>query len=168
MLTAAGYPTKVFPPLEPIEQASLTSMHWADIKSQLITATAEVHAAVTTDDLREAIKPLMDPEHGVLERITALLDTAAQRVTDLDENVPAASSSGSELAHALQSTSTALTSAGYRIATAGSTPADEAASARATAAPSHTAATLPAATQAETFSSAAPAVQRPYGSAPSR
>ncbi|MFD0405334.1 hypothetical protein [Kitasatospora sp. NPDC127116] len=167
MLTAAGYPTKVFPPLEPAEQASLTSMHWADIKSQLITATAEVHAAVTTDDLREAIKPLMDPEHGVLERITALLDTAAQRVTGLDENAPAASSA-SELAHALQSASTALTSAGYRIVTPGSTPADEAASARATAALTHTAATLPAATQAETFPSVAPAAQRPYGSAPSR
>ncbi|MFH9351176.1 hypothetical protein [Kitasatospora sp. NPDC017646] len=164
MLTAAGYPTKVFPPLEPIEQASLTSMQWADIRSQLITATAEVHAAVTMDDLREAIEPLMDPEHGVLERITALLDTAAQRVADLDENAPAAS----ELAHSLQSTSTAFTGAGYRITAAGSPPADEAASARATAALTHTAATLPAATQAETFPSAAPAVQRPYGSAPSR
>ncbi|MEV0530759.1 hypothetical protein [Kitasatospora sp. NPDC050463] len=87
----------------------------AYLQARLVQATAQVHRATTAEDVTTVALAVMDPETGLLERLTALLDTASQRLATLanQDLLP-----GSAMATALQDASTQLTTAGYRIAEA--------------------------------------------------
>ncbi|MCG6497083.1 hypothetical protein [Kitasatospora sp. A2-31] len=116
LLTDAGYPTRVVPPL-PIRRIENTfgERDLAYLQSRLVQATAQVHRATTAEDVTTVALAVMDPETGLLERLTALLDTASQRLETLtDQDLL----SGSAMAAALQDASAQLTTAGYRIAEA--------------------------------------------------
>ncbi|MGV9266631.1 hypothetical protein ACWDRR_18465 [Kitasatospora sp. NPDC003701] len=94
----------------------------AYLQSRLVQATAQVHRATTAEDVTAVALAVMDPESGLLERLTALLDTASQRLetlADLDL-LPESAMSG-----ALQDASAQLTTAGYRIAEAQLASPDE-------------------------------------------
>ncbi|MFE2722796.1 hypothetical protein [Kitasatospora sp. NPDC059327] len=86
----------------------------AYLQSRLVQATAQVHRATTAEDVTTVALAVMDPETGLLERLTALLDTASQRLETLTGQGP----SGAAMATALQDASTQLTAAGYRVAEA--------------------------------------------------
>ncbi|MFC9327916.1 hypothetical protein [Kitasatospora sp. NPDC057015] len=159
MLSDAGYATRIVPPLplQRIERTPVTGRDWSYLQARLVTATAEAYGATTAADISDAVMPVMDPEGGVLERITALLDTAAQRLSALADHDPSART----LAQALQDASSTLTQAGYRIAEA-DTPAvntaESAYSARADAAHARTAS---AASPSPTAAASAAGVLRP-------
>jgi len=105
----------VVPPLpirrieNPFDERDLTYL-----QARLVQATAQVHRATTAEDITTLALAVMDPESGLLERLTALLDTASQRLEALTGQGPA----GSAMATALQSASSTLTGAGYRVAEA--------------------------------------------------
>ncbi|MFE6053102.1 hypothetical protein ACFQ6N_20270 [Kitasatospora sp. NPDC056446] len=116
LLTDAGYATRVVPPL-PIRRIERTfgGRDLAYLQSRLVEATAQVHRATTAEDVTTLALAVMDPETGLLERLTALLDTASQRLETLtDQDL----FSSSAMATALQDASTQLTTAGYRVAEA--------------------------------------------------
>lgn len=152
MLTDAGYATRVIPPLPPRpDTPPVTDRDWTDLESRLVTATAGAFAATTADEVLATVLPLMDPESGLVARMTALLDTAADRLANLAPHGPATV----ERTEALRSASTALAAMGYRIAEADlAPPSAEERAARAAAA--LTRSTLPV-SGAEPSPSAAPA-----------
>ncbi|WP_033820868.1 MULTISPECIES: hypothetical protein [unclassified Kitasatospora] len=87
----------------------------AYLQSRLVQATAQVHRATTAEAITAVALAVMAPETGLLERLTALLDTASQRLETLTDQdlLPA-----SAMASALQDASAQLTTAGYRVAEA--------------------------------------------------
>nr|BEK67555.1 hypothetical protein KPHV_47820 [Kitasatospora purpeofusca] len=85
------------------------------LQSRLVQATAQVHRATTAEDITTVALAVMDPESGLLERLTALLDTASQRLETLSDRDLLADSA---MATALQDASAQLTTAGYRVAEA--------------------------------------------------
>ncbi|MGK4581661.1 hypothetical protein [Kitasatospora sp. HPMI-4] len=88
----------------------------AYIQSRLLAATAQVHRADTADDVTSVVLMVMDPEVGLLDRLTAFLDTASQRLDALAEVdlLPARP----PMAAALQAASAQLTTVGYLLAEA--------------------------------------------------
>ncbi|MEU3571086.1 hypothetical protein AB0E96_22105 [Kitasatospora sp. NPDC036755] len=116
LLADAGYPTRVVPPL-PVRRFENTfgERDLAYLQSRLVQATTQVHRATTAEDITTTVLAVMDPETGLLERLTALLDTASQRLETLTDQDLLPSSA---IADALQDASAQLTTAGYRIAEA--------------------------------------------------
>ncbi|GGR06075.1 hypothetical protein [Kitasatospora griseola] len=104
------------PPL-PIRRVESTfgERDLAYLQSRLVQATAQVHRATSAEDVTTVALAVMDPETGLLERLTALLDTASQRLETLtDQDLL----SGSAMATALRDARAQLTAAGYRVAEA--------------------------------------------------
>ncbi|MFE2108000.1 hypothetical protein ACFXAF_19350 [Kitasatospora sp. NPDC059463] len=168
MLTEAGYPTQVFPPWSDLEltHSAPSAPNWGTLKTYFVSAASYTYSVETLDDLREMVEQLTAPDNSVLERITALLDTAAHRATSLPGPTPAAH----ELAQALSSASTALTEAAHLIAaTAPHAAPASTLSDRAEAARTCTAETRPSTRTAETFPhSTSPTAQRSQGTTPTR
>ncbi|WP_188302088.1 hypothetical protein [Streptomyces sp. CBMA123] len=124
LLADAGYTTRVVPPL-PRRQTEIAfaGRDLAYMQSRLVAATAQVHRADTVEDLSSAVVAVMDPETGLLERLTAFLDTASQRLDAIAEAdlLPARP----PMATALHDASAQLTTAGYLIAQAELAQPDE-------------------------------------------
>ncbi|MFJ7244454.1 hypothetical protein ACIQWA_07355 [Kitasatospora sp. NPDC098652] len=93
------------------------------MQSRLVAATAQVHTADTVEDLCSAVVAVMDPETGLVERLTAFLDTASQRLDSLAEAdfLPARP----PMATALHDASAQLTTVGYLLAQAELAQPDE-------------------------------------------
>ncbi|MEU9041443.1 MULTISPECIES: hypothetical protein [unclassified Kitasatospora] len=126
LLADAGYTTRVVPPLRPARPESpLSGNDLAYMQSRLLAATAQVHRADTADDVTSVVLSVMDPETGLLERLTALLDTASQRLDALAD--PDHPSARLPIAAALHDASAQFTKAGYLIAEADLARPDESA-----------------------------------------
>ncbi|MFJ1931693.1 hypothetical protein ACIPLC_15840 [Kitasatospora sp. NPDC086801] len=124
LLTDAGYTTRVVPPLPRRHtEIAFRGRDLSYMQSRLVAATAQVHRAETVEDLSSAVVAVMDPETGLLERLTAFLDTASQRLDTIAEAdlLPARP----PMATALHDASAQLTTAGYLIAQAELAQPDE-------------------------------------------
>ncbi|MGW4692406.1 hypothetical protein ACWEO1_08515 [Kitasatospora cineracea] len=127
MLADAGYAPRVVPPLprQRIERQPFHPQDWSYLESRLVAATAQAYTADTTEDVHEIVRPLMDPEYGLIGRMTALLDTAAQRLTAISAADPVAERRAHLMAEALEKASTQLTAFGYTVADADLAPVAE-------------------------------------------
>jgi hypothetical protein len=65
-----------------------TSRDLSYLDARLVAATATAYTAATVADVHELVLPLMDPDFGLVQRLTALLDTASQRLTALEDEDP--------------------------------------------------------------------------------
>ncbi|MFI9787319.1 hypothetical protein ACIHEI_28010 [Kitasatospora sp. NPDC051984] len=125
MLTDAGYAPRVVPPLprQRIERQPFQPQDWSYLEGRLVAATAQAYTATTTDDVHEIVRPLMDPAFGLIGRMTALLDTASQRLSAISAADPITEGRAQLLAEAMQEVSTQLTAFGYTVTDADLAPA---------------------------------------------
>ncbi|MDH6111325.1 hypothetical protein P3T36_003349 [Kitasatospora sp. MAP12-15] len=111
MLQDAGYTTRVVPPLprahtEPL----LRESDWLLLEARLTTAAAQVYNA-NAQDIGEILGRLTDPQYGLLERVIAVVDTAAQKLANQADRGPAQT-----LSDRLRDASEQLTQLGHDVA----------------------------------------------------
>lgn len=169
MLTDAGYAPRVVPPLprQRIERQPFQPHDWSYLESRLVAATAQAYTADTTDDVHEVVRPLMDPEYGLIGRMAALLDTASQRLSEISAADPIAEGRAHLLAEAMEKVSTQLTTFGYTVADADLAPVEEEPVSSPRVAAALTRTTAPGQDR-EPVPAAVPAVPGRLASAPSR